>query len=224
MYLSRSQACPGGAPTRQSCALAHNSQLKSVGQPSSPVDAYTGCRESIKVNRSAGSRTQFKGVSSKSKGRRAARLGRPSWNCLLALVGLDHRIDLFLHSVEVKRSRVLHRRIVDGRWAGDEVYLVGDYDSSELYEESRSYRNISRELAHTWNSFIEIEDMQLKYNPDCSCQTFVEVKQQCVLAGGDPNCPQQFRDEPSGRQQRCHIDDQQPVTGGIGTCANFSRL
>lgn len=48
---------------------------------------------------------------------------------------------------------------VVGRWAGDEVYLIGDYDVSELYEESRGYRNISRELAETWNSFIESEDM-----------------------------------------------------------------
>ena len=57
-----------------------------------------------------------------------------------------------------------------GRWAGDKVYLMGDYDESELYEKSRSYRNISQELAEVWNEFIEIESMQLKYNPDCSCQ------------------------------------------------------
>ena len=61
-----------------------------------------------------------------------------------------------------------------GRWAGDEVYLVGDYDSSELYDESRGYRNISRELADTWNSFIEFKEMQLKYNPECTCETRAE--------------------------------------------------
>jgi hypothetical protein len=64
---------------------------------------------------------------------------------------------------------------VVGRWAGDEVYLVGDYDSSELYEASHGYRNISRELADTWNGFIEIEDMRLEYNPDCKCETVAEV-------------------------------------------------
>ena len=59
---------------------------------------------------------------------------------------------------------------VVGRWAGDEVYLVGDYDSSKLYDEARSYRNISRELADEWNDFIELKELQLKYRPDCSCQ------------------------------------------------------
>lgn len=57
-----------------------------------------------------------------------------------------------------------------GRWAGDEVYLVGDYDSSKLYGEALGYRNISRELADEWNDFIELKELQLKYRPDCSCQ------------------------------------------------------
>jgi len=66
---------------------------------------------------------------------------------------------------------------VVGRWAGDEVYLVGDYDSSNLYDESRDYRNISRELAEEWNGFMDIKEMQLEYHPDCSCQTPATVKQ-----------------------------------------------
>jgi hypothetical protein len=65
---------------------------------------------------------------------------------------------------------------VVGRWAGDEVYLVGDYDSSELFEESFGYRNISRQLAETWNDFIEIEEKQLKFNPECACETRTEAK------------------------------------------------
>jgi hypothetical protein len=65
---------------------------------------------------------------------------------------------------------------VVGRWAGDEVYLVGDYDSSELFEESFGYRNISRQLAETWNDFIEFEEKQLKYNPECTCETRTEAK------------------------------------------------
>lgn len=57
-----------------------------------------------------------------------------------------------------------------GRWAGDEVYLIGDYDTSNLYDEAYGYRNISRELVDEWNDFIELKDMQLKYNPECNCQ------------------------------------------------------
>jgi len=64
-----------------------------------------------------------------------------------------------------------------GRWAGDEVYLVGDYDDSGLFQESKSseYRNISQELVEVWNDFIDIKEMKLEYNPDCSCQ-LVETK------------------------------------------------
>jgi hypothetical protein len=65
---------------------------------------------------------------------------------------------------------------VVGRWAGDEIYLVGDYDSSKLFEESFSYRNISRELADTWNRFLGLEDRKLEYNSDCKCDENVVAK------------------------------------------------
>ncbi len=38
-----------------------------------------------------------------------------------------------------------------GRWAGDHVVLVGDYDSSGLYQKSKRFRNLSHELAEVWN-------------------------------------------------------------------------
>ena len=58
-----------------------------------------------------------------------------------------------------------------GSWAGDHVVLVGDYDSSELYQEARSsYRNISEDVVSAWNVFMDIEEMQLAYNSSCSCQ------------------------------------------------------
>jgi hypothetical protein len=57
-----------------------------------------------------------------------------------------------------------------GRWAEESVVLVGDYDESKLWDELPAYRNISKELAEAWNSFIEIEEMKLAFNPECSCQ------------------------------------------------------
>jgi hypothetical protein len=59
---------------------------------------------------------------------------------------------------------------VVGRWAGDRVVLVGDYDESNLWEELASYRNISRELVDAWNPFIELKEMKLRFNPTCSCR------------------------------------------------------
>src|SRR5687767_7219292 len=53
-----------------------------------------------------------------------------------------------------------------GRWAGDEVYLVGDYDSSELYKEAtRNYTNIAKGLVEEYNTFIGSEDRALEYTP-----------------------------------------------------------
>ncbi len=57
-----------------------------------------------------------------------------------------------------------------GRWAGDHVVLVGDYDSSGLYEKSKRFRNISHELAEVWNQFVPLGDKQLTLHKSCSCQ------------------------------------------------------
>jgi hypothetical protein len=62
---------------------------------------------------------------------------------------------------------------VVGRWAGDRVALVGDYDDSRIWNElymKKTYRNICRELVETWNTFIELDDRKLKYTPCRSCR------------------------------------------------------
>ena len=59
---------------------------------------------------------------------------------------------------------------IAGRWAGDRVALVGDYDSSGLYQSVSQYRNISEELVREWNAFIELDTHQLRFHPDCSCR------------------------------------------------------
>ena len=50
-----------------------------------------------------------------------------------------------------------------GRWAGDEVYLVGDYDKSDLYEEAgNEFTNISQPLVEEYNDFIAEKAFKLK--------------------------------------------------------------
>ena len=66
---------------------------------------------------------------------------------------------------------IRNRDSIVGRWAGDRVVLVGDYDESKLWDELPTYRNISKEVVETWNRFIELDDMQLEYRPGCSCST-----------------------------------------------------
>ena len=57
---------------------------------------------------------------------------------------------------------------VVGRWAGDRVVLVGDYDESGLYEVP-GFRNVSQKIVEAWNAFIEIDDLKLKWTPCESC-------------------------------------------------------
>ncbi len=56
-----------------------------------------------------------------------------------------------------------------GRWAMDRIALVGDYDDSGLFDVESKYRNISDVLVDTWNGFIELDNMQLKYRPCSGC-------------------------------------------------------
>ena len=60
---------------------------------------------------------------------------------------------------------------IAGRWAGDRVCLIGDYDSSKLWEKLPGFRNITKEVVDEWNAFIELSDRQLTFRPDCSCRT-----------------------------------------------------
>lgn len=57
-----------------------------------------------------------------------------------------------------------------GRWAGDRVCLVGDYDDSDLWEQLPAYRNVSAEIVEAWNSFIIVPKLKLNYRADCSCR------------------------------------------------------
>ena len=58
---------------------------------------------------------------------------------------------------------------VIGSWVGDRIALVGDYDSTELYEHARSFRNISEQLVWEWNSFVSVPDCELRFEPCGSC-------------------------------------------------------
>ena len=55
-----------------------------------------------------------------------------------------------------------------GRWAGDRITLIGDYDESGLWNELDSYTNISQPLVEEWNRFVGDKDFELTYRP-CSC-------------------------------------------------------
>jgi hypothetical protein len=83
-------------------------------------------------------------------------------------------VDLVMH--EISKGLAMEGRPVTpapdttvGRWAGDRVALVGDYDNSNLWDEIPSWRNISKEVVRDWNVFIEIDEIKLTHNPECDC-------------------------------------------------------
>lgn len=50
-----------------------------------------------------------------------------------------------------------------GRWAGDQVLLVGDYDSSGLYKEAgRSFKDISEKLRQEYNDGCDDATIRLR--------------------------------------------------------------
>ncbi|HRW07017.1 MAG TPA: hypothetical protein P5121_18065 [Caldilineaceae bacterium] len=60
----------------------------------------------------------------------------------------------------------IHALTFAGHWAGDEIYLVGDYDSSGLYKKATSdYRNIAQPLVAEYNRFMDCQERQLMYEP-----------------------------------------------------------
>lgn len=48
-----------------------------------------------------------------------------------------------------------HRYATLGRWAGDRITLVGDYDESDLYEDAEGYENIGATLLAEYNRAVE---------------------------------------------------------------------
>lgn len=50
-----------------------------------------------------------------------------------------------------------------GRWAGDRIVIVGDYDDSKLYEKAKAeFKEITGEIKDEWNDFIGMEEQKIK--------------------------------------------------------------
>jgi len=50
-----------------------------------------------------------------------------------------------------------------GRWAGDRIVLIGDYDESGLFNEAYDeYKDISAKLLEEYNDFVEEDEYKLK--------------------------------------------------------------
>ena len=58
-----------------------------------------------------------------------------------------------------------HRYATLGRWAGDRISLVGDYDESDLYVQSEGYQNISASLLAEYNRAVEEDGFRAEYPP-----------------------------------------------------------
>ncbi|MEM5815508.1 MAG: hypothetical protein QXL14_00460 [Candidatus Aenigmatarchaeota archaeon] len=51
-----------------------------------------------------------------------------------------------------------------GRWAGDRIVLIGDYDKSKLYQKAKkNYKDIGIEAAKEYNIVIAMDDSDFKF-------------------------------------------------------------
>lgn len=49
-----------------------------------------------------------------------------------------------------------------GRWAGDRIVVIGNYDKSKLYDKARQeFTEITAEIREEWNEFIELEELKI---------------------------------------------------------------
>lgn len=48
-----------------------------------------------------------------------------------------------------------------GRWAGDKIVVIGDYDKSKLFDKAdKEFKNISKAAREEFNDFIEMEELK----------------------------------------------------------------
>ena len=54
-----------------------------------------------------------------------------------------------------------------GRWAGDRIVVIGDYDESHLFSEvSETFKEISEGVASEFNAFMQRPDLRLPIDED----------------------------------------------------------
>ena len=96
-----------------------------------------------------------------------AKLGEICDNNSMGLVGLLLRQSTKFgggdYTLDKKDIFDYNKNALVGRWAGDRVTLIGDYDNSKIYDESNRYKDITRHLIKFWNK-TTIEEEQYEEN------------------------------------------------------------
>src|SRR5690348_10754915 len=65
-----------------------------------------------------------------------------------------------------------------GRWAGDRITMVGDYDESHLFEKAgKQFLNITHGVLDEWNSVVEYEDEKIERVFTCEHMTEQEQEE-----------------------------------------------
>lgn len=112
--------------------------------------------------------------------RRSSQSGGGDFGCctpqMIQLTESDDLADIVASALAKEGAdAILDPAEIVGRWAGDEIYLIGDYDEpGDIYREAKSWRNISELMVTAWNSFIELPERKLHFEycgcgecPDC---------------------------------------------------------
>jgi|SRR5690349_1766844 len=65
-----------------------------------------------------------------------------------------------------------------GRWAGDRITMVGDYDESHLFDKAQNkFINITHGVLDEWNSVVEYDDDKIERVFPCEHMTEQETEE-----------------------------------------------
>lgn len=99
-----------------------------------------------------------------------------------------HNNDLVYHQEQLKdckeRKKEANKVRYAGRWAGDRITLVGDYDESKLYDEADStMQNITHLVMEEYNQFVSFDSSRVFANSWHACEEYNRAKEIEELKG-----------------------------------------
>lgn len=101
-------------------------------------------------------------------------------------------IDVWEKQLKEEKANLKRARGITfcGRWAGDRITLVGDYDDSKLYDETDQMNNITHEVMEEYNQFVSFDECRVFTPGYHTCEKYRSKEEFEELVNQIPNYKQ----------------------------------